>query len=282
MKNKFFVILSIIALVAIVVALDYGDAQAVTKAKSTTTEGWAQAWCVCHCPEEDRDGETQSGGTVEASAECNIPDPACHILDHAFGWKANPEGAPPDPWKVAVFDSMAISKLCLWGYGKGDKALVYIMDSAHVVMDYSPFTDSLDIEVYAFLLLDDFTDRAQNKLSVEIKKDNVPPAEWWGAIELLQSDDPIDWREHVVITGNWADDWDGQITGDGCLRCSVHVYDAIPFEGDFADWTVSASALKRVTTVPTMTQWGVIILAALIVASAVYIMVRRRRATVPA
>lgn len=35
-------------------------------------------------------------------------------------------------------------------------------------------------------------------------------------------------------------------------------------------------------TIPTLTQWGVIILAVLIVASAVFIMIRRKRATVPA
>jgi hypothetical protein len=35
-------------------------------------------------------------------------------------------------------------------------------------------------------------------------------------------------------------------------------------------------------TVPTMTQWGVIILAALIVAGAIFIILRRRKATVPA
>lgn len=35
-------------------------------------------------------------------------------------------------------------------------------------------------------------------------------------------------------------------------------------------------------TVPTMTQWGVIVLVALLLASAIFIMVRRRKATVPA
>jgi hypothetical protein len=80
---------------------------------------------------------------------------------------------------------------------------------------------------------------------------------------------------------SWTDN------GDGILSfCDIiDITDTLEV---VTDWHVTDVAIDILVqsipdpTVPTLTQWGVIILAVLIVASAIYIMVRRRRATVPA
>lgn len=60
--------------------------------------------------------------------------------------------------------------------------------------------------------------------------------------------------------------------------CELKVFDATGTQ----ELVEKAVAYCSTRETPTLTQWGVIILVALIIASAIFIMVRRRRATVPA
>jgi hypothetical protein len=68
----------------------------------------------------------------------------------------------------------------------------------------------------------------------------------------------------------------------------ISTCDSVHFAGDPRWWHVEDVATDILVRsdpypqTPTMTQWGMIVLVALIVASAVYILLRRRRATVPA
>jgi hypothetical protein len=62
----------------------------------------------------------------------------------------------------------------------------------------------------------------------------------------------------------------------------LYSYTATTYSGGLVQGTVSGWVNVRSSGCPTMTQWGVIIMVALIVGSAVFIMARRRRAMVPA
>jgi hypothetical protein len=102
-----------------------------------------------------------------------------------------------------------------------------------------------------------------------------PICTWWR--EVVPPADTIWW--HI---GSWID--------SGLPHNELSVCDTIDIvrAENLEWWHVEDVAIDiqvlsgPVPRTPTMTQWGVVVLAALIVISAVYIMLRRRRATVPA
>jgi hypothetical protein len=76
---------------------------------------------------------------------------------------------------------------------------------------------------------------------------------------------------------------DSLINGTDTLLVSFDVHDTITYDGSPTDSLyLGIRTPDRATNVPTTTQWGVYILMGLIVASGVFIMLRRRKAAVPA
>lgn len=127
MKSKFFVILAIIALMAIVVALDYSNAQAKAVGKAKPTEAYAGAGCalVCDddgvpppsCDEFEWQVDTDPN-TAEVSKECS-----CAGMGYMYS-HAKTVGGQDFPWEIWVADSGWWDPTkcnIVYGKGEGDK-----------------------------------------------------------------------------------------------------------------------------------------------------------------
>ena len=124
------------------------------------------------------------------------------------------------------------------------------------------------------------------KLVREVEPFDSMYVEYGGGYDSLYLVDPIHnpvctwWHE---VWPNWCVWWhiDQIIPEPPIQTCKVIIINGEPWHVVDVATDILVQSIGD-PTVPTMTQWGVIILVVLIVGSAVFIMVRRRKATVPA
>ena len=102
---------------------------------------------------------------------------------------------------------------------------------------------------------------------------NNPVCTWWRQ-EVPLPDSAVLWHIDVITGGP-------PLQTCKTIIISIDEINGIPFHVEDVATDILVQSIGD-PTVPTMTQWGVIILVVLIVGSAVFIMVRRRKATVPA
>jgi len=290
MKNKLFLLLSIIALAGIVVALDYGNVQATATAISRTDGTRARCGCVCRCPVNqchDEKDNSVPGGDASAHCACDLATPhVCSVHDHAWAWKANPDLGLP--WTVMVVDTVHKSVFC-YSWGKDEpKQLVDITDSLRVVVDYQEGMQQLSIKVRGKVSIAPVGyHHLFSRWVVDIhKRDGA--CIWYGDAVLRGGLDPVPANHLTISRRSGCPGWEKAdfsvgITGD-VLWDTIDKEYVVGYTGNLDDLEVVARKVDQdaYAFTPTMTQWGIIILVALIVASGTFILLRRRKAAVHA
>jgi hypothetical protein len=287
MKNKLFIVLAIIALVAIVVALDYGDAQAVAMGKASPAVDRARAGCRLRCtncdpPHSDFDWDDVSAPPnpiAEAFAQCDCT-PWGVIKSHAFA-----EYTPPGVWEAWVAEDAWWNPLCCqvaWGKGDGDKGPVEEYDTLHAIIVKPDNYYTVNLTGYS-------------KLNKYYEK----PLDGWRTVEfrdaagnlishadyrLVQSAS-VDWRDHIRRSGKLAEgaveNWftGGVYTPGESLRVVLNATFEIPGKIANPDSLALDVSFKgsQYAQLPTTSETGLIILMVALVGTGVGLIWWRKR-----
>ncbi|MCK4404206.1 MAG: hypothetical protein KAW02_03870 [candidate division Zixibacteria bacterium] len=163
------------------------------------------------------------------------------------------------------------------GLNPSDKLKIeHVPDGSWVWVHVEEVTKTLKLSRVEFpddTMYVEYTGGYDSLMNPETDPDYHPVSTWWHEIV-------PEFCTFYHLT-NWVDNGDGELS----FCDQIDLTDTLD---QVTSWHVEDVATDILVqsipdpTVPTMTQWGVIILVVLILASAIFIMVRRRRATVPA
>jgi hypothetical protein len=271
MKNRIFAFLLIVALAGFMVGLDYNQAHA--RAEAGIGAAWANpgahAWTNCN------------GGTPCAMHDAGATPPnrnAFCLSNNANGTSVESEANTAtitEGWKLDV-RVHALVKPDDWAWGKGSpKFLVdaFARDTIQVEVD-TTVPEKLIRTVTGRIILYpsrwgeswlNFTLKAGNSDQTVMCFDN------YGSFN----------ASGLYIIGTPPISWTTYISND-TLYATIADVDTIDCAIPPSQLSIFLQKKERITNVPTTTQWGIILLVGLIVASGVFIMLRRRKAAVPA
>ena len=282
MKSKFSVILVIVALVGILVALDYRDAEALVVAYSSSTDSaCTRCLCKCVCPPGGYDWEYQfnSGNYSQVYCPCVVSvAPTCTIYAHARAYMApNTDG----PWEAVVADTMYVSRECQEGMGKGGEGLIRIHDSLHVVA--SIVGNVVAIHVAGHWSICDYTDETVlGEYGVWMQRPGYPL--WGGDIHFVPSSS-TNWQDHVVVSGfsvhgngPWTlDDFTGGIDGNNCLWVHIDTTYNVPYMEHDTPTQLFVTGWKRHVSTPSSSESDRIILILALISTGIGLIWWRKR-----
>jgi len=280
MKNKLFLFLAITALVGIVVALDYGDAQAFPGAiaYSGTDSAYTRCFCQCVCPPTGYDWEYNYGPGDFSQVYCPCVvsvAPACTIYTHARAWKALGH-----PWEAVVADTMYVSRECQQGMGKGREGLIRVSDSLHVVA--STVGNVVTIHVAGHWRICNYTDETvSGEFEVGMQKPGYP---FWGGFIHFVPSSSSNWQDHVVVAGwswsgpNWSlNDFTGGIDNDDCLWVHIDTIYSVPTSEVYFPTSLMVTGWKQHRSVPSSSEVGLIILTLALLGTGIGLIWWRKR-----
>jgi hypothetical protein len=267
----FFV--AVIGLLA-VTALNCQDVMAT--ARATVTPLWS------HVKAEAKWGNSggSAGDFEEWTCPPHTPDPPCYAFAtrgdppgtrsraHALAWRGQqPKAAVSSFLKVLPGD---------WAHAKGFDSLT-VSDTVDCSIRH---LSGSSYRLRAKGLIRVFPAGAPMQLDwadieLRVHENGGEESSFWGAIALTgygssPRGDFIGWTLH------------DSLLADGSRQVSFDDSVTLTYTGVQDSLVLDLLAKDFAANVPTMTQWGIVILVALIMGSAVFIMVRRRRAAVPA
>lgn len=269
MKSRLFTLLVIAGAILAMSVLNYQEASASAKGRVNPLAAYAEADCNCNgCTGQKQ--ENAGAPPQTASAVCSNTN-GTTISEHAI---ANATAAPPF-WQV---DVQELGKFAWedYGHGKGEEkvAFVILTDTTTVQIQnvignlYKIWTKG-KMTMYP----DGLTDAWINVLVKVYSSTNPATPIRSGEIRLTPG--------QKVVSGFFHPDSFYYVRGvTDTLRYSDT--DTFTYIGDINNLILEASCPLRGSNVPTTTQWGVCILVGLIVTSGVFIMLRRKKAAVPA
>ena len=266
MKNKLFLLLVMASVVLIMVAFDYGDAFADAKARAErdSTDAKAHAWVS-----NGQDQSTHQHGGLNSFSQAwagSYNDNGSHAEaiaiasnqgDSLYIFEHESKTIMPGDQGEAKFDSVVNEAefACSLSAVVSQQAIIRTLGSGR----------SFPIEAY-----DDNISRFEFTIT-----DGTGATCFWGEIVF---------GSYGVLTGGDYDTTGIVVTlfQPDSVHFTVDRYDTVSFSGPADSLIMEGVLAGRAVNVPTVTQWGLIILVGLIVASAVVIMLRRRRAVVRA
>ena len=268
MKSKLSILLVTVAMIIAMIAFDVNDACAFAGAHSFVL--WCDAYTGCTCTGCNVCFDVQADVDSCASAcTCkNAPEGPTYFYCYAWAYRHGKCGGKVEA-EVAWGD---------YGYGKGEKLAdtVIIKDTVDCQITHIS-GNNYELNTKGEMKLFPAAAAGGSWVHLDVSvyeggnEDNRP---FWGRIILAPS-------------GPFAEgDYDASEFSDsvvaGTLLVSFDVYDTLGYTGITDSLALHVRTLDRATNVPTTTQWGLIILVALLIASTVFVMLRRRKAVVRA
>lgn len=279
MKNKLLLLLAITALVGIVVALDYGDAQALAIAYSGVDSSFTRCLCQCVCPPTGYDWEYNYGPGDSSKVYCVCVvsvAPACTTYTHARAWKALGH-----PWEAVVADTMYVSRECQSAQGKGEDGVIRIHDSLHVVAGDAG--NAVGIHVAGHWMICNYTDQTvSGEFRAGMQRPGYPF--WIGTIRFVPSSS-ANWQDHVVIYG-WShcgdgvwtlDHFTGGIDSDNCLWVHIDTTYTVPKTEVYYPRELLITVGRQYLSVPSSSEVGLIILTLALLGTGIGLIWWRKR-----
>jgi hypothetical protein len=266
MKNKLFVLFVMASVLLIMVAFDYGDAFADAKARAErdSTDARAHAW-VSNGPHQSTHEHGGPNSFVQAWAGSNNANGshaeavaiASNQGDSLYIFEHESKTIMPGDQGGAKFDSVVNEAefACSLSAVIEQQAIIRTLGSGRAF----PIEAGDDnIFRFAFTLTDDTGETC-----------------FWGEIVF---------GSYQLLTGGDYDTTGIVVTffESDSVHVTVDRYDTVSFSGPADSLIMEGVLAGRAANVPTVTQWGLIILVALVVVSTIFIMLRKRKAAVPA
>ena len=256
--------LLMISVAILVVAWDCSESQAT--ARSTAGLVWTSVQAATNC----------NNGNVcnQAAAGLGNNNVFCQSQNANGTWvKASARAWVP--WRVAVAVNMQV-KWPDWAWGKEETKMpnpdVVIGDSIEVVANYIPGPPRVAIHIKGNAKsYPTWCGNNWSKFEVAAYEKHTNDTCFAGWAQLVGNAGP---------SGTIPTDWDTTI--NDTIFVTYDYYDTVSYSGIGDSLMIEIIKRERGWNVPTTTQWGIIILVVLIVSSAVFIGLRRRRAAVPA
>jgi hypothetical protein len=272
MKKRLFLVL-VIVMVFASITLTYDQAVAVSSSHSEN--GLAQTMAASRCKDctcnpvtcRDDDQSTTSACTSQCTAGPNGNN--SYVRSYATAWRGvagNYQGVVIDTAKIAQGDV---------GWGKaGCAGATYYYFADSIYAQAQCFSDHVELRIDGYMM---------------ISPQQCGNLQDWFRIKLLEKPNNVLFNGRANLIGavgfTVEDDFlvtDFVVTTVGDARfAKIHKTFSIPDTVNCDNLVLTLDAPGEAQFVPTTTQWGVIILIGLIVASGVFIMLRRRKA-VPA
>lgn len=264
MKNKLFLLLVMTSVMLALIVMDYGSALADANARAKKTSTYAKA--KAQVKDGPRDEETVQGGensTSQANAYSNnsrgswasASAYASNMYGRLYEREYEKEHIMPRDWGNAKFDSVvaetdfacslyAVSgqrqQAALW---TGGSAKLFPVEAGGNNM--SLFTLTVTDETEATCFLGEILVNSYGLSTKGVYEDNIGIS--------------------------------SSVLGD-TLFLTVDRVDPVTFSGSYDSLFLDSKLGGHTENVPTITEWGLIVLVALIMGSAAFVMVRRRRA----
>lgn len=270
MKKKLFLLLTIAPVVLMVEASDYNNAFATVRCHGNYARTYAFADAKVKDGPYDWE-EDQGGPLYNAEAEAYSQ----HIEGSDTSWV----DTYAKQWWYGKFRLRVKGHVYDWGYGKsGDskefEGPITLEDDIACSTFVIGVQDTAVIWTYGNIMLFPRQASSGNWTNFELTvTDDSQSTCFWGKISL----DPTglvtvgDYQGLKGITDNSS--------GDTFLF-TVDRYDTVSFAGPADSLKLDGVMHCRSVSVPTTTQWGLFVLGALMVASAVHVMLRRKKAGV--
>ncbi len=265
MKNRFFSLLAFMSVMLAVIAVDYGSAfaHARASAKKDSCEslsaahvrngpvGFMRQTCGELCTTYAIAGSSNDNGSQAAGIAYAYNTPRLATSTYELLYLA-----PGD-----------------WGWAKGEQPsdTLVVEDSLRCEIqllsgDSYELRSEGDMKLYPRSIARETWAHLEATVYEAGNQDNVA---FWGKISLTASGPHSEGDYDPSELDSWSN-------GD-TLFVSIDVLDTLVYTGDPDSLTLDLSASGRATQVPITTPWGVVILVALIVTSAVYVTLRKRR-----
>jgi hypothetical protein len=265
MKNRSFLLLMVISVMLAVIAMDYGSAFA--HARATAKKDSCESLSAAHV----RNGPV--GFMRQTCGEL--------CTTYAIAGSSNDNGSQAAGIAYAYnTPRLATSTYELlylapgdWGWAKGEQPsdTLVVEDSLTCEIqllsgDSYELRSEGDMKLYPRSIARETWAHLEATVYEAGNQDNVA---FWGKISLTASGPHSEGDYDPSELDSWSN-------GD-TLFVSIDVLDTLVYTGDPDSLTLDLSASGRATQVPITTPWGVVILVALIITSAVYITLRKRR-----
>lgn len=282
MKSKVFMLLVMATVGIAAIALNYQNASASARCRviMANAETMAAAGCKnCDCVPLGGLDQDQGVPPQTSSVMCGPNNNNTWASAKATASRILPTEPGGPEWK-AVIEKQDIIHWQDWAWGKGEKQSILVVTAFDSVM-----ITRLGPGVYTL--------HHQGTWTIFLPPDNNAPNAWISEIvKVYPVGDPNNPLFSGTITLNGGRE---TVTGDYLPGGPPSfVYDTVPGElhidfwtnfvygGDINDLVLFVWGPDRGANVPTTTFWGILVLVALIVASGVFVMVKRRRVTATA
>jgi hypothetical protein len=274
MKRILLILVLTLAVTFVSNALDYEEAGAVTKARSEMN--WTESMAATNCRDctPCRDDET---GDQNTSAECTSGPNARNTIVWAYA-----EARKGMPYWVFVHDTIRAA-YSDWAWAKGgpkDPGYVHIQDSLHAnVMCYPGSPTVIDLQIMGFMrICPEWCSNARTWFKVRLWEKHTNHMCFDGEARLTGGHLP-----RLTCTGDISTtDFTVTTLGDTTWARINKLYSFYCDDVNCDSLALELTEYKRAYYVPTVTQWGIIVLVALLIVSAVFVMLKRRKAMVPA
>jgi hypothetical protein len=270
MAKKSFLVL-VMAFMAMIVGLNYSEVHAWSEATVGFDASGGKVATVCKACNGCIDSRDYQAGATSLD---------CQSGPNANGSQVNAHVSGNPPFSALVADALKID------FGDWGQGLVVLGPQPEFLETYDTVQVSMSIptpetqlNIQSRLRINFECPNLWSRFEVEVKDVSTSPPTriYYGYAYLTGSP-----QGGYVLQGNVP----GTVQQEGIWYVAVFDHDeAFTFEGDVNDlrvWVKTFGSANLGPAVPTLTQWGAIILVALLIASAVFIMLRRRKATVPA
>lgn len=265
MKNRFFLLLMVMSVMLAVIAVDYGSAFA--NARATAKEDSCESSAAAH---------VRNGPVSFMRQTCGE-----NCTTYAIAGSSNDNGSQAagiayaynTPRLVTFTYELLYLAPGDWGWGKGEQPAdtLIVEDSLTCQIQLLSgnsyeLSSEGDMMLYPASIARDAWAHLEASVYEAGNEDNVA---FWGKISLTAFGPSAEGDYDVSELDSWYN-------GD-TLFVSIDVFDTLVYTGNPDSLTLDLSASGRAAQVPITTPWGVIILVALMVTSAICIMLRKRR-----
>jgi hypothetical protein len=275
-KRLFLVPILVIVMVFVSIALTYVQALAVSSAHSENVFGQAMAASRCKgcncvpatCRQDTTTPPSPNPATVQCTAGPN--GNGSQAWSYAQAWQAiagNCQGVIMDTAKIAQGDVG-------WGKAGGCAGATFYYWSDSIYAQAQCLTNHVDLTIKGYMLITpQQCGKLQDWFTIKLwaKPNNVL---FNGRADLIGA-------VGFTVAGSFhVADFDTGTIGN-MKFAKIDTTFSVPYSGNCDSLALTLDAPGEAQFVPSITQWGVIILVCLIVVSTVFILLRRRKA-VPA
>jgi hypothetical protein len=268
MKRTTFMLSVMVTAVIAITALSYQDATASARGICRVDSAFTMA--ACNCKNCNLDTDNDSGFPPQHStAQCGNTN---NTLVTAWVEASTPSST----WRV-VLSKYGRFYQEDWGWGKGEVPTDTVVLSDHDTVTISLVARStyrINTNGRMTMLPGETANAWIRDIIKVYEKGQEGTPLFSGSITMLPG--------RYITTGDYYGDPEFTYTPGNPAVLTFHHAEDFYYTGEPSNLVLDVWGPDRGSNVPTITQWGVIVLVALIVASAIYIMLRRRRATVPA